>query len=128
MREELILIWYSYHSEKFIKIGILIKEKDMYLFKYFISDVLTAIEEGCFVPFKFESTKNEITYIFDKLPIFFEKRIQEEERHKKNNLEYNPFDLLKESKGIKNSDNFCIITKEQLQEYNLNEETIIKGR
>lgn len=107
MINEVFLLWHSYRSNEQLLIGTLRKEDNGYSFEYNES-AITAMEMGCFLPFPYT---NEKLY-FEMLPAFFAQRMLTGEYNvNKFNLgSLNVFELLTRYDGVKNSDNFSIVS------------------
>lgn len=127
MNKEVFLLWHSYVSKELLLIGTLRKEDKGYSFKYG-EDAVTAMGLGCFLPFPY--TQNKL--YFDTLPSFFAQRILTGEYNinKFNVSTLDELELLTHYEGVKNSDNFSVVSTyneiKNVEDDNIEKKTMLR--
>lgn len=123
MIKEVFLLWHAYVNKELLLIGTLSKEDRGYSFEY-SEDAVTAIGLGCFLPFPYTRDK----LYFDTLPSFFAQRILTGEYNvnKFNVGTLDELELLTHYDGVKNSDNFSVVS-EYNEIKNMNDDIDIKS-
>lgn len=107
MIKEVFLLWHSYVSKELLLIGTLRREDKGYSFEY-DKDAAKAMGLGCFLPFPYTQDK----LYFDMLPSFFAQRMLTGE-YNVNKFNVNTLDeleLLTHYDGVRNSDNFSVVS------------------
>ena len=107
MNKEVFLLWHAYVNNELLLIGKLKKEVEGYSFEY-SEDAVKAMELGCFLPFPYTEKK----LYFNTFPSFFAQRILTGNYNvnKFNVNSLDEFELLIHYGGVKNSDNFSIVS------------------
>ena len=111
MIKKVYLVWHSFVMNQLFTIGTLTEVDDKhYIFKFDV-DALAAAEAGCFLPFKY--TTEEMR--FNGLPAFFDQRMLKGQFNIKTfGIDYSAqkeMDLLTYGDGVKNSDNFRVVSE-----------------
>lgn len=109
MIDKVYLLWHAYATKELLLIGSLTKMDNKYIFEY-DKDAVQAMNLGCFLPFPYTEDK----LYFDVLPSFFSQRMLTGEYNvNKFRIDLNDeLALLTYYDGIKNSDNFSVVSKD----------------
>lgn len=107
MTSEVFLLWHAYVTKELLLIGRLRREGSGYVFEY-DKAATRAMNLGCFLPFPYTEDK----LYFETLPSFFGQRMLTGQYNiNKFNVNSNDeLDLLTYYDGVKNSDNFSIVS------------------
>ena len=107
MTNEVFLLWHAYVTKELLLIGRLKREGSGYVFEY-DKAAIRAMNLGCFLPFPYTEDK----VYFETLPSFFAQRMLTGEYNiNKFNVSFNDeLALLTYYDGVKNSDNFSVVS------------------